>query len=790
MTAQTVLEPYPFFADRNGVPLTDGKIYIGVAGANPITNPTSVYYDAALTQPAAQPIRTSAGYAMNSGTPTRLFVNVEQYSLLVQTVAGATVYSVASASVLNVAQTITYEQTAEELAAGVTPVNLEFIPQFDEVRRLDAAIDDSTDDRAVFQSLEDLGGLTTLYPGTYVVRPTNTSPFDFGNTTSDVFRAVDLDASGYTLVGFGATIHLKSHTVGLAGGDFNYVFATDKNTTISQNRVLFIGVSFNNENDADAVNSNHRFAYVTGVRGLRYLLTEARSSGARRGYTAHIQNCEDVQIVGHRHYKNTGGFNWRYVDNGVIVGNVWRDFSECIDFDGTSRGVAVVGNGFVSTQRTNQVWDINGQRDGVFMGAHVNTVGQICNISYKDTTPDTFAGYLANENPVVTMTPAQRIVVSGVVGSAIGQVAGGGATMLIGNDWGSLPHDGFEPVTDIVVRDVLVKDCVNIVVQEATRIVFDTVHMQDVACIAGVYALNLQSETGSTAELQWSDLDASLRNIHIKGSERGGIRLNHARRAEVIGCKVSDINTLGGTDFALQVNNMATRGAQIDVDHNDFEGDVQFSANLAAIANWAATTTYVRSTVVKNGTRYYRAISSTGVSAGAGGPTGITSPITDGTVTWEWMPEPFRIVWGNHNRLRGSLTTVTDAHRYLHGQSMVVPIGTLAATGTVELTLFAARRRCYISFVNFTASANVAANATNYRTLSTRSVRAGVDAAIAIPDTTTNSITAHVPYDGGFAANEPDAYLEPGDVIYFRSSSVNAGVAITGLVAHYEVLFL
>jgi hypothetical protein len=91
-----VTPPYPLFSDRDGSPLDAGYIWIGVANANAITNPIAAFWDSALTQPATQPIRTSGGYPVNAGTPSRLYV-AGQYSILVQDAKGSLVYS-ASAS--------------------------------------------------------------------------------------------------------------------------------------------------------------------------------------------------------------------------------------------------------------------------------------------------------------------------------------------------------------------------------------------------------------------------------------------------------------------------------------------------------------------------------------------------------------------------------------------------------------------------------------------------------------------------------------------------------------------
>jgi hypothetical protein len=65
--------PYPVFTDRDGTPLDNGFVYFGVINDNPETAPIQVFFDPALTQPAAQPLRTSNGYIMRNGSPAILY---------------------------------------------------------------------------------------------------------------------------------------------------------------------------------------------------------------------------------------------------------------------------------------------------------------------------------------------------------------------------------------------------------------------------------------------------------------------------------------------------------------------------------------------------------------------------------------------------------------------------------------------------------------------------------------------------------------------------------------------
>lgn len=97
MTTLSIQPPYPLITDIDGQPLEDGYIWIGAANLPPIGNPVSVYWDAALTQPAALPVRTRGGYPVNAGTPARLYVGSD-YSILVQNKNGSTIYSAPAAT--------------------------------------------------------------------------------------------------------------------------------------------------------------------------------------------------------------------------------------------------------------------------------------------------------------------------------------------------------------------------------------------------------------------------------------------------------------------------------------------------------------------------------------------------------------------------------------------------------------------------------------------------------------------------------------------------------------------
>lgn len=92
MSALSIQPTFPIFTDIDGQPLEAGYVWIGQANLDPQGNPINVYWDAALTIQAAQPIRTLGGYPSNSGTPARLYVNSD-YSIRVMNRNGSTVYT-------------------------------------------------------------------------------------------------------------------------------------------------------------------------------------------------------------------------------------------------------------------------------------------------------------------------------------------------------------------------------------------------------------------------------------------------------------------------------------------------------------------------------------------------------------------------------------------------------------------------------------------------------------------------------------------------------------------------
>lgn len=68
-----VRQPFAQFFGLDGKPLDGGFIYFGEVNKNPQTDPIQVYSDDGLTQPVAQPLRTTGGYVSLNGKPIQVF---------------------------------------------------------------------------------------------------------------------------------------------------------------------------------------------------------------------------------------------------------------------------------------------------------------------------------------------------------------------------------------------------------------------------------------------------------------------------------------------------------------------------------------------------------------------------------------------------------------------------------------------------------------------------------------------------------------------------------------------
>jgi len=174
MSALSIQVPFPVFQDRDGQPLDNGYVWLGVANLNPQTNPVVAYFDEALTIIAAQPLRTINGYISNSGTPAQVYVDAVNFSILVQDSNGTMVYNFSDGS--GISPDACGVEYVPPFTAGVSYPVCQKLEQTISAKDFGVVGNGSTDDTAAMQAFLNAaqGKPGLLNSGTYLISTTLT----------------------------------------------------------------------------------------------------------------------------------------------------------------------------------------------------------------------------------------------------------------------------------------------------------------------------------------------------------------------------------------------------------------------------------------------------------------------------------------------------------------------------------------------------------------------------------------------------------------------------------------
>jgi hypothetical protein len=260
MSALSIQVPFPVFQGRDGQPLENGYVWIGEPNLNPQTNPVVAYYDAALTIPAAQPLRTLNGYISRAGTPAQVYVDGVNFSILVQDSKGSMVYNFPDATGISPdACGVTYDPPFTD---SVPYPVCEKLAQYVSVKDFGAVGDGVANDTVAIQTAMNAvenGGELYFPAGTYriftkidVTNATNVKitgakatilkdpSFDFSSGSNPVFifrSSTDIEISSLILQG------VHSATTGSVFGDDGVFFNSGARFSVHDCRFVNFGDS-------------------------------------------------------------------------------------------------------------------------------------------------------------------------------------------------------------------------------------------------------------------------------------------------------------------------------------------------------------------------------------------------------------------------------------------------------------------------------------------------------------------------------------------------------------------
>ena len=206
-----IVAPFAQFFDTSGAPLANGAIYIGIANLDAESNPIAVFWDDALTIPAAQPIRTLNGYPVWNGAPSRLYANVANYSITVRNAQNRLLYSAAyvtSATLFsdpNGSSLVGFIQAGANAVARTAQDKMRDVVSVKDFGALgNGLVDDAAAIQAAINAMPANGGGLYFPAGTYLIGSAvilNKAGVYFGDGWATNIRTTSATANSFLVTG-------------------------------------------------------------------------------------------------------------------------------------------------------------------------------------------------------------------------------------------------------------------------------------------------------------------------------------------------------------------------------------------------------------------------------------------------------------------------------------------------------------------------------------------------------------------------------------------------------------
>ncbi len=695
--ASLVTAPFEVFQDVDGDPLEAGYIYIGQEGLNPVSNPISIYWDQALTIPAAQPIRTIGGFPARSGTPANIFTQEDRYSIIVRNKNQSLVFSLISAG---------------------SSLRTLFVADYDELRALNTApLPDGIPIRVTDAGIGGVGALRNVVAhglsdngGTVIV------------INSNWYWEREYDGP-VMLSWFGASTSADSTTAltnAVAVGDvcFDDYYQFDAMFVLSTKR-KFTAINDGGMKPLPAGDFTTLNVTADGsvVEGLRIGTVDVRTGNKGHGiqWECDDGSCSNNTIV----YGSTTVYHGIRLENAnrnVISGN---RFTTAPDNSG----------GVFTTQPGADIAGVDECSDNVVY-KNVCDSGNCYGINFTTTVDNTVTrGNIIAENiidgplgyGIVLYTDSSDNVVNflhnKILNNTIRNVSGNVQDTLGAFQFGSGIY------LQMCLDTVVMGNTINNVAQSTSGTTLPIGGITGTQCSVAIIGNKIKDSgvTGiyfSSGQINavYPDRENSkliIANNTIDGSDNQAIWVNNGRRVEindniildcdstainvtsvnvsqfprvkitgnmvsgaVTGCNVTDAKwlELAGNHFEnISAGFSALIGSDIlegfvdrNCSHNATNGfqinsPIRVGENLdAPVEQWQASTAYSQATWVFNGSNVYRCRTA-GTSAGSGGPTGTGTEISDNTVEWDYVSAYYAGSYSLYGGPYGIYRTLDDA---------------------------------------------------------------------------------------------------------------------------------
>lgn len=315
---------FKIYTDLDGNPLDNGYVYFGQANQNPTTAPVTVFWDAAGTQPAAQPLRTLNGYIVRNGTPANVFYT-GAYSQLVQDKKRRQVYYARNSDDYSIATVVSNFLSSIASSAGSSLMGFIQAGANAVLRTVQAELRRTVHPKQ-FGALGGGNDDTLAIQRTIDYAISAGKSIKFERDSYLISSNIVIRSDSLIIDGSGSSIILGSNTAGFSiAGSHNH-FQNFKFSQSSQSLTPLAVKIFNDVTTGLSIHDKVSNCYFTDVYRCIQVLMAVNGSG-KAAYRAEIKDCEMINKYLQKIWAGSFGVSF----DGPNAGDAGGNDSKCVN---------------------------------------------------------------------------------------------------------------------------------------------------------------------------------------------------------------------------------------------------------------------------------------------------------------------------------------------------------------------------------------------------------------------------------------------------------------------------